>query len=198
MDCHATMEAQVKSVCKSAYGQLHNISKLRKYIDRDSLEVIIHAFVTTKLDFCNYILCGIGSSLAAKLQRVQNTAARILTGHPRSDHITPVLRSLHWLPIQQRIHFKTLITVHKAVNHTAPVYIQELVQLRLSSRSLRSSDQLLLEVPFSRSSKATSQAFSIAGPVLWNNIPVDIRCSASLSVFKSKLKTYLFSSAYQC
>ena len=197
MDSHATMEAHVNNVCRSAYGQLYNISKLRKFIDRESLEVIIHAFVTTKLDFCNSVLCGIGSSLAAKLQRVQNTAARILTGHTRSDHITPVLRSLHWLPIQQRIHFKIIITVYKAINLTAPIYIQDFVQLRQSSRTLRSSDKLLLEVPFSRSTKATIQAFSIAGPALWNSIPVAIRRSTSLSMFKSKLKTHLFSGAYQ-
>ena len=196
MDCHTTMEAHVSSICKSAYGQLHNISKLRRYVDRDSLEIIIHAFVTTKLDFCNSVLCGIGSSLSAKLQRVQNTAARILTGHSRYNHITPVLKSLHWLPVPQRIEFKIIVIVFKAVHHTAPVYIQELVNLRQSPRALRSADQLVLEVPFSRSAKATSQAFSIAGPALWNSIPVDIRLASSLSVFKSKLKTYLFSCAY--
>ena len=197
MDSHATMEAHVNSVCKSAYQQLFNIRKLKRYLDKDSLECIVHAFVTTKLDFCNSVLCGIGSSLISKLQRVQNSAARILTGKKKFDHITPVLKSLHWLPIQQRIHFKVLVMVYKAVNNTAPTYIRELVQLRQSPRMLRSSDQLLLNIPFSRSSRACHQAFSIAGPVLWNSIPVDIRLASSLSVFKSKLKTYLFSIGYQ-
>ena len=197
MDSQASMEAHVNNICKKAYGQLHNICKIKRYIDRDSLECIIHAFVTTKLDFCNSVLCGIGQSLTVRLQRVQNTAARILTGHRRCDHITPVLFSLHWLPIEQRIKFKILIMVYKSINAMAPVYLQELVKLYQPPRRLRSADHHLLEVPFSRSTKATSQAFSIVGPSLWNKIPLDIRSAWSLTVFKSKLKTYLFTSYYE-
>ena len=124
--------------------------------------------------------------------------ARILTGHSIYNHITPVLKSLHWLPVHQRIQFKILVIVFKAVNHTAPVFMQELVNLRKTPKALRSADQLVFEVPFSSSAKAKSQTFSIAGPALWNSIPVYIRLASSLSVFKSKLKTQLFSCAYQC
>jgi aerobic-type carbon monoxide dehydrogenase small subunit (CoxS/CutS family) len=114
MDSHMSMESHVSSICKAAYFHIRNISRLKKYLDKDSLETIIHAFISSKLDYCNSLLCGISAAQLSRLQRIQNVAARILTGTPKSDHITPVLSSLHWLPIDQRIKFKIITLVHKA------------------------------------------------------------------------------------
>ena len=139
MDSRASMAAHVLSVCKTSYIHIHNISKIKRYLDRSSL---VHAFITTKLEYCNSLLCGAPSSIINKLQHIQNTAARIITGHGR-EHITPVQRSLHWfwifLPVQQRIKFKTLILAYKAINNQAPVYIKELLHLHVPLRGLRSA-----------------------------------------------------------
>lgn len=196
MNSRATMESHVLSVSKSCYIHLRNISKIRKFLDRSSLERVVHAFITTKLDYCNSLLCGAPTSLTNKLQRIQNIAARIITGHGNREHITPVLKSLHWLPVEQRIKFKTLILVYKAVNNQAPAYLQELLHVHTPSRELRSSNSNLLSVPFTRSSVIQECAFSVAGPRLWNCLPFNLRCASSLPIFKAKLKTHLFLEYY--
>ena len=89
------------AVCKqSCYVHIHNISKIKKFLDQSSLECVVHAFITTKLDYCNSLLCGAPTSLTHKLRWIQNTAARIITGSGSREHITPILKSLHWLPVQ--------------------------------------------------------------------------------------------------
>ena len=105
MDSKAPTEAHVLSVCKSSFIHIRNLSKIRKFVDSSSLECHVHAFITTKLDYCNSLLCGAPSTLINTLQRIQNIVARIITGHGRCEHITPVLKSLHWLPVHQRIKF---------------------------------------------------------------------------------------------
>ena len=125
LDSNASMEAHVLSVCKSSFIHIRNLSRIKKFVDSSSLECRVRAFITTKLDYCNSLLCVAPSTLINKLQRIQNIVARIITGHGSFEHITPVvLKSLHWLPVQQRIKFKTLVLVYKAVNNLAPVYVQ--------------------------------------------------------------------------
>ena len=196
VDSKASMEAHVLSVCKSSFVHIRNLSRINKFLDSSSLERLVHAFITTKLDYCNSLLCGAPSTLINTLQRIQNIVARLITGHGRCEHITPVLKSLHWLPVKQRITFKTLVLVYKAVNNLAPVYLKELLYPYVPCRGLRSSENNLLVVPFTRSSVVQQCAFSAAGPRLWNSLPLSLRSASCLSVFKSLLKTYLFKEYY--
>ncbi|KAL3056624.1 hypothetical protein OYC64_019162 [Pagothenia borchgrevinki] len=131
-----------------------------------------------------------------RLQLVQNAAARLLTGHKKRDHITPILASLHWLPIRFRIDFKLLLFVFKALNGLAPAYIAELLQRYTPTRALRSADQLLLIVPKTRLKTRGHRAFAAAGPRLWNTLPLHVRSAQTLGVFKSTLKTHFFSLAF--
>ena len=132
----------------------------------------------------------------SRLQRIQNVAARILTGTPKSDHITPVLSSLHWLPIDQRIKFKIITLVHKALHGLGPGYIRELLTAYHPHRTLRSGDKNLLVVPFTRSNMVQQRAFSLVGPRLWNDLPLSLRSVSNYPQFKNQLKTFLFSSCY--
>ena len=191
-DQHLSMVNHISSICKSSYVQIRNLAKIKKFVDRSSLEHLVHAFITSRLDFCNSLLCGLPSAQIQRLQRIQNIAARLLTGCSKFEHITPILRELHWLPVEQRIKFKVLLLVWKSVNESAPAYLQELVQPYVPTRSLRSSIQGQLMVPYTRSTCAQSRAFSIAGPTLWNVLPCELKSIPSLNTFKSKLKTYLF------
>ena len=111
-----TLSAHITRTCKGAFYHLHNMRCIKKYLDRDSTEKLLHAFVTSRLDYCN-------GFLTSKLQRVQNAAARLLYRAPRYCHITPLLRELHWLPVRSRIDYKTLIITFKAIYGTAPKYI---------------------------------------------------------------------------
>ena len=92
------------------------------------MEKNIHAFITTRLDYCNALYLGVSQSGLQRLQLVQNAAARLLTGTRRRDHITPVLSTLHWLPVRFRITFKVLLFVFKFRHGLAPSYISELLE----------------------------------------------------------------------
>ena len=87
-------------------AQLKNIADIRRYLEKQAAEKLIHAFVGSRLDYCNSLLVGIPETSLAKLQIVQNIAARILTGTRKYDHMTPVLYKLHWLPVKYRIEYK--------------------------------------------------------------------------------------------
>ena len=103
-----------------------------------------HAFISSKLDFCNALLYGLPQSVVDRLQYVQNYAARLVTRTQSSEHITPVLCRLHWppVPVRQRITCKILLLTHKALNGMAPKYIANLLQPYTPTRQLRSSKNL--------------------------------------------------------
>ena len=194
-DCNMTMEEHVNNVCKTSYFYIRLLGKLRKFLDKDTAAMLTHAFITSRLDYCNSLLHGISKSLITRLQCVFNSAARIVSRTKMCNHITPVLKSLHWLPVLQRCAFKTALLTFKAIHGLAPSYISELIKYRNPSRDLRSLNDILLDVPRSKSSVG-SRAFVVSAPSLWNSLPYDIRTSVSLASFKSKLKTYLFSVAF--
>ena len=145
------------------------------------------------MDGLNALLNGLPQRTLAPLQRVQNCAAMLVTRTPRREHISPVLRHLHWLPISTGIKSKVILLTYQCVYGFAPSYLQELVTLYRPSRSLRSADKLLLTQPHLRTTSFGNRAFSCAAPCLWNTLPQSIRESATVSVFKRRLKTLLFS-----
>ena len=113
-DQSLTMDAFVKHSCKAAYFHLRNISSIQLCLSEESSITLVHAFISSRLDYCNALLVGITETSLAKLQRVQNMAARLVTRARKRDHITPILRALHWLPVRQRIAFKVLLLTLKA------------------------------------------------------------------------------------
>ena len=128
-----SMTKHVKIKCRAACAQLYNIIKIRRYLDSQSAEILILALVRSHLDYCNSLLAGLPKYLTRKLQLVQNTAARVLSGTTRYEHITPVLRHLHWLPIEFRIKYKICLLTFKAMlglDH--PTYLTCLLFGRLS------------------------------------------------------------------
>ena len=116
---------QISKICKSSHYHLRNIGKIRKYLDESSTETLIHAFVTSKLDYCNALLNGLPKYQINRLQLVLNTAARVVTHTRKFEHITPVLIGLHWLPVSYRITFKILLLTYKALNNLAPSYLSD-------------------------------------------------------------------------
>jgi len=109
--------------------------------------------VSCRLDYCNALLCGISGGLIQRLQSVQNAAARLITGARPRDHITPVLRQFHWLPVKQRIDFKLAVMVYKSLHDFAPPYLSEDCQLvtDVRRRHLSSSDVYTCTVPWTQS-----------------------------------------------
>ncbi len=117
-------------------------------------EKLVHAFMTSILDYCNALLGACPASSINKLQIVQNAAARVLTRSRNYDHITPILQSLHWLTIKFRISYKILLLTYKALKGLAPVYLTSLLSRYNPSRSLKSQNSGILVVPrIAKSSK---------------------------------------------
>ena len=138
------------------------------------------------------LLYGLPSREIEKLQRLQNTAVRLTVCMKKTDHITPVLIKLHWLPVNDRITFKLLLFTYKSLNGLAPVYINELLYHYTPCRSLRSSDSYFLAIPKTTTITYDDRSFAAIAPKLWNQLPLAIRQSDSVDSFKRALKTYLF------
>ena len=196
VDSDLTFDSQIKAVVKASFFQLRQLAKIKPVLQKKLFETVIHAFVTTRLDYCNALYMGATEASIARLQLVQNAAARLLTNSRKYDHITPILASLHWLPVHFRIHFKVILFVFKALNGLAPLYLAELIQPYIPNRSLRSADQQLLAVPRARLKGRGERAFAVAAPKLWNALPLHVRQAPSLSLFKTGAKTHLFSLAF--
>ncbi|KAI2647433.1 DNA mismatch repair protein MSH3 [Labeo rohita] len=195
-DEHLRFDRQINSVVKTSFFQLRLLSKAKSFLSFKNFEKVIHAFITTRLDYCNSLYVGISQTALSRLQLVQNAAARLLAGVHKRDHITPVLRSLHWLPVRYRVNFKILLIVYKSLHGMAPPYISDLLIEHSVTRTLRSSNQRLLLIPQTKRKCRGDRAFASIAPRLWNDLPSFIRMASSVATFKSKLKTYLFDNAF--
>jgi hypothetical protein len=196
MDPELTMQDHVKFICQSCHFHLRNIGKIRKYLTRSLVEQLIHSLITSRMDYGNGLLYGLSKCHMDRLQRIHNTAARVVTRMPKFCHISPVLKQLHWLPVEFRIQYKLLLLTYKCLHGKAPDYLGKLITPYIPSRALRSCSKDLLCIPKYRLKTCGSLSFSVAAPTLWNGIPVDIKTAETFNSFKSKLKTWLFKKAY--
>lgn len=195
-DTFFTMEVQVRAVSRACNYHLRNIGRIRNYVTEDACRTLVNALVTSRLDYGNALLYGVPENILSQLQRVQNTAARIISRTPKRSHITPVLKALHWLPVARRIEYKILLYTFKALSGTAPQYICDLLQPYIPARSLRSDSQMLLCVPTLKTVMYGKRCFKNSAPVLWNQLPYDIKASLTVCTFKKKLKTHLFRNSF--
>ena len=154
MNCRIFVRPLNMSVPPSFGSLLTATKQISKFLARDKLEIVLHAFVTKRIDYCNGLLYGLPDCEITKLQRVQNAAARLVTSSRKYDHITPVLKELHWLPVRYRIHFKILLLTFQALNGMAPAYISDVINVRKHTRySLRSNIGTILLLPAGKMKK---------------------------------------------
>ena len=167
-DPHLTFEAHIKRPCKKSFHQLRNIAKLRPSLPFSDAKKLIHTFVSSRLDYCYALLIGTPSKSIQRLQYVQNSAASILMRVRKYELITPILHSLHWLPISARIDYKVSLLTHQCVHGNAPSYLKELLTPQTSSRSLCSTNSHCLHPPSLRGGSRKGRLSSYPGR--WNNI----------------------------
>lgn len=194
IDSQLTLSAHVAAVCRSGYFQLRQLRPAIRSLSQDASRALVQAFISCRLDYCNSVLFGISDSLLARLQSVQNAAARLITGTRRRDHITPVLRQLHWLPVRQRVAFKVATLVYRSLSGDAPAYLVDDCRLvaDVRERRLRSADGRMCAVCRTHSIFG-DRAFAAAGPRLWNSLPSELRQpDLPYSTFRRLLKTFLF------
>ena len=194
-DHHMDMTTQVTKMCQAAWFQLRNIRSVRSSLTQEATLRLVCSLVMLRLDYGNISLYGFSEGLLDKLQKAQNAAARLVVKCLRSDHITPHLRDLHWLPVRSRIKYKILVTTYRALHNEAPAYISDMLTPYTPPRTLRSTNMSLLTVPTTHT-KHGDRAFSCAAPRLWNELPISIKNCPSTSTFKQSVKTYLFNRAY--
>ncbi|XP_043929396.1 uncharacterized protein LOC122803772 [Protopterus annectens] len=196
MDKDLCFRGHINRVVASSFYQLRRLAKVKPFLSRCDLEIVVHAFITSRLDYCNSILFGVSQGALSRLQLVQNAAGKFLEGKRKFDHAMPTLAVLHWLPVFYRICFKILLLVFKALKGLTPIYLSEMLHPYVPTRALRSEDLSLLEVLRSRLKTRGDRAFAVAAPKLWNELPLYIRQSSSVAVFKSNLKTYFYDLAF--
>ncbi len=194
-DSEMSMKAHVSSINRSTYPQLKNLRAIKPFLDMEVANTAAYAFVSFHLDAGNSIFYVIAQGQLQRIQRTQNTAARIITNTRRYEHINPVRHQLHWLPIQERIEFKVCL-IYKALHNMAPLYLTQFLSHKIVPRQLRCKDQHLLHAPLTSLKYAGDRSFQKATPMLYNALTVTMKTAPSQAVFKKRLKTYLFTKAY--
>ena len=153
----------MNSVCRTGYYHLRNIWRIHQCLSHDAAKTLVHALVTLRLNYCNFLLHGLPVNRLAKMQRLQNTCTHIITRTSRRSHITPILKELHRLPVHCRIQYKIMSQTFRAIHHQAPDYLSGLLSIYRPIRSLQSESTVSLTVPTTIT--ATSKQRLLCGTV---------------------------------
>ena len=191
------MNKHINNICRSAYCELRKISSVRHLLSNEDTQTLVCSYVLSKLDYCNALFSNLSKTHIDKLQKVQNSAARLIFKLKRIEHIKPFLKELHWLPISLRIQYKVALFCYKSLYDSKfPDYISNLLHIYKPSRNLRSAnDNKIFIVPKFEKSFG-KRSFTHAAPLFWNALPFEIRHAQSEAIFKKSLKTHLFRSFY--
>ena len=202
-DSDFSFSKHVQKVCKGWFCQLRDFRNIRQFLTQDAAVSVANAFVSSRLDYCNSLFRSLSKASLHRLQSIQNCAARIVTNSCRYTHITPVLRKLHWLPIQFRSEFKLATLVYKFIHTGFPKYFAPHLSTYHTTYNTRRSQSVanFLNVPkfqptIHKSTKQFGFSFACDAPTVWNSLPEDICASPTMASFRKKLKTYLYAKAY--
>ena len=189
-DNELTFEAQINKVVTACFCTIRLLSRIKYFLSSEQLNTLVCSLIFSTLDYCNALYYGLKVETVEKLQRVQNTAARLVLKVNRFDHISTdeMFKKLHWLKIKERIVYKILLIVHKCVNGLAPEELSDMFQPVKSDRTRK------LNVKYCNGSMG-ERAISVSGPKLWNALPQEIREETCTEDFKKRLKTFLFKDA---
>lgn len=191
-----TIVDHVAHIRRSTFYQLRRITSLKHCVSFNQLELLVHSFITSRVDFCSSLFYGSTSDSLKGLKSVLSSSARVLTGANRRCMITPIFIKLHWLPLEARILYKLATFGFKITQQQTPKYLLSHIYLNIPIRSTRSASAPVLS---SLSFKSTSRLvkygdrscfFSICE--VFNSLPAEIRGSLNLNIFKQHLKKYLF------
>src|SRR5688572_4812114 len=194
IDQELTFARHIHQLCRDCYYQLRQLRVVSRSLTTNAASTLIHSFVVTRLDLCCALYAGLPAVRLGCLERVLRTAARLIGHIPKFGHVTAFMRDvLHWLPIPQRIVYRLSALVWRCLLGSAPVYLQELCRSTLEvqgRRALRSSTHGELLVPRVRTALRQHRAFSVAGPMVCNGLPLTLRLipRVHLDAFYSNLK----------
>ena len=198
IDKELKLEDQINHTVRTCNYHLRNIAFIRKYLDKKALKTLVSNHILSRLDYCNALYYALPKTTQRKLQRVQNSAARLITSVRQRERITPALIELHWLPIKARIEFKILTLTYKALNYNEPKYLRNMLKIyeqRANVTTRQASEINRLHEPRTNCIYG-ERAFSYCAPRMYNKIPLEIRNLPKIEQFKKKLKTHLFGRCY--
>ncbi len=195
-----SLRGHVSNICSSAYYQIRRIAAIRQYLSVEATKTLVCALVLSRLDFCNALLSGGSKMYIQRLQLIQNSAARLIFRSRKRNHVTPLLRTLHWLPVHLRIDYKLCTLCYNMFIGKSPKYISELLTKYSCGRSGNRSDsdnRLLKSLKRNINTSTFGQrSFSFCAPEIWNSLPFDVRHKQSVASFKAALKTHLFRKSF--
>ena len=199
VDRDLSMETHISHLSRTCFYHLRQLRVIRRSLTTDSAHSLVRALVHSRVDYCNGVLAGLPLFQINRLQSVLWTAARLVLRLPGWVSVSGLMRTrLYWLPFPERIRFKLCSMVYKCLHGMAPVYLQELcvpVSQLFGRSHLRSAAAGDLLVPQTETVTIGRRGFSVAGPVAWNSLPPALKDpTMPFSVFRERLKTYLFSS----
>ena len=194
LDHNLNFQQHIGYACQKAMGNFFKICSIRQYLNREACKILTLGSCISHLDYSNAMLYGLPETTVSKLQHIQAMCAKLVLRRQRSTSTYKALKELHWLPIRQQILFKLLTIVHKCMYGLALTYLKNLiVRVPVPKRELRSNcDTTHLIVPLVKLKTFASRSFSVAGPVEWNLLPKELRCTELYELFKKGLKTHLF------
>ena len=189
LDQHLNFDKQVNKTVSHCHKLIKDMWKVRNVLSQSHTEKLVHSMVSSKLDLCNSLYYNMSKINYKKLQRVQNSAARLVCKVGRHSSISEILKSLHWLTIENRILFKIILLTHKSIWGKCSTNLVQLLSYKSYTRS--TSDFLLFDTPVALT-KYGKRTFSFAAPRLWNVLPYKLRYEEDTVIFKKQLKTLLF------
>jgi hypothetical protein len=198
LDATISMRDHISRLTSSCFGDLRQIRCIRRSLSSRARTMLVTCFVFARLDYCNAVLTGLPRCDLDRLQAVQNAAVKLISGARKFDHVTPLLRERHWLPVEHRITFKIAVMTYKCVHGMTADYLADYIRPPSSAATnlrLRSTSSGRLFVPRTKTA-AGDQSFAVAGPRLWNSLPASVTSAGFLTIFKRQLKTFLFNTAY--
>ena len=185
MESSLTFEKHTMELKRKCFRTIRNIRKIKFLLTSDQVRVVVNSLVVSCIDYCNGLFIGASEKILRQLQLIQNSAAKVITGKYKHDHMEDDLEKLHWLNIRKRVVFKIGLLAYKSINGLAPQYLQDMFRYSHHGHVLK------LIVPYS-SSKYGNKCFSIIGPKIFNKLPLHVTSSISTESFKQSLKTHLF------
>lgn len=208
-DADLSFSTHISNLSRSCFTYIRDLRRLRPFLNFRTACTIATAIVHSKMDYCNSLYLNVHKKQIARLQAIQNALARAVTRTPKAHHITPVLKSLHWLRVPERIHFKVLCLTYNAIQFSNPMYLRNLFTIQ-TQRSTRSSASLTLVRPTPTSLKFSDRSISYTAPRLWNDLPPEIRkinnseplqsnhfpLAITPQTFRKQIKTILFKKSY--
>ena len=184
-------DTHVQDICHKACIDIRRISSNRHLLSIDATKTLLSAFVLSKLDYCNYLFYGSPMYMLKRLQKVQNLAARLIFQCRKQNHISPLLMSLHWLPINTRIEYRLSLISHSFFLGLSPIYLSDLLSMYTPKRNLRSSsDNGILCILTLRTKTFGHRSLSFAAPTIWNSLLYELRHTDAIQKFELSLKTH--------